>query len=159
MNVPLGEVTAAGPTTAQVGSAAARVVAAAAPDGASAAQAAALAARLESLAVRDREVLDAARSALDGASPDADDERRDFALGRKLEAAADVPLAIAEACADVASLARELAPLASVAGGGDLQSAALLAEGAARAAAYLVEINLVADDARIARARAAAGLP
>jgi formiminotetrahydrofolate cyclodeaminase len=71
-----------------------------------------------------------------------------------------VPLAIAEACADVVVLARALADRLDPALGPDLETAALLAAGAARAAAHLVEINLAvgSDDERAVRARAAAAV-
>jgi formiminotetrahydrofolate cyclodeaminase len=71
--------------------------------------------------------------------------------------AAEVPLAIAETAAAVAGLARALARAGKPALKGDALAGADLAAGAARAAARLVEINLdgVADDERVARARAA----
>lgn len=151
----------AGPAAAQAGSAAAAVVAGigrAGGDGAAAAQAASLASRLDTLADEDRRVLEAARAALPDGAPITQDERRDFALGRALDAAAAAPLAIAEACADVVALARDLAERADPADAVDLEAAALLAAGAARAAAHLVEANLVVgpDDERAVRARAAA---
>jgi len=69
-------------------------------------------------------------------------EQRDHALGEALVHAAEVPLQIAEAAADVA----ELAALAATEGSPQLQpdatAAATLAEAAARAATHLVEINL-----------------
>lgn len=155
-----GKPTAAGPAAAQAGAAAATVVAAAAREAGDeprAAQAATLAARLERLAVEDAEVYAAALEALPTTEPSVSDPRRDFALGTMLDRAAVVPLAIAEACADVVGLARELADrVPSLAP--DLEAAARLAGGAAQAAAHLVEINLVvgADDERAVRARAAA---
>ena len=69
-------------------------------------------------------------------------EQRDFALGLALLRAAEVPLRIAEAAADVA----ELAAAAAAAGSPHLQpdatAAAALAEAATQAATHLVEINL-----------------
>jgi formiminotetrahydrofolate cyclodeaminase len=69
-------------------------------------------------------------------------EQRDFALGEALLRAAEVPLQIAEAAADVA----ELAALASSEGSPQLRpdatTAAILAEAAVRGATHLVEINL-----------------
>jgi formiminotetrahydrofolate cyclodeaminase len=69
-------------------------------------------------------------------------EQRDHALGEALLHAADVPLQIAEAAADVA----ELAALAAAEGSPQLRpdatAAATLAEAAVRAATHLVEINL-----------------
>jgi glutamate formiminotransferase/formiminotetrahydrofolate cyclodeaminase len=69
-------------------------------------------------------------------------EQRDFALGAALVQAAEVPLRIGEAAADVA----ELAAIAAIEGAPHLRPdaavAALLAEAAVRAATHLVEINL-----------------
>lgn len=99
---------------------------------------------------------------------DATPEQRDFAIGQALVVAALMPLAIAEAAADVA----ELAALAAAHGKESLRPdaavAAALAEAAAHTGAYLVEVNLATipgDDrseraaelveaARAARARA-----
>jgi formiminotetrahydrofolate cyclodeaminase len=85
------------------------------------------------------------------------DERRDFALGRALDHAAAVPLAIAEACSDLVVLAGELAPLAPADLAPDVAAAAQVATGAARAAAGLVEVNLAVGpgDPRLVRANAA----
>ena len=156
-----GRPAAAGPTTAHVGAAAAHVVLAAAHeagDATGAAQAEALSVRLTRLAEEDEDALAAARAAFPNAEPEASDPRRDFAFGKVLDRAAAVPLAIAEACADVAVLARALAARVDPAHGPDLEAAARLAAGAARAAAHLVEINLAvgADDERARRARRAA---
>ena len=94
--------------------------------------------------------------------------QRDFALGKALLRAAEVPLKIGEAAADVA----ELAALAAAEGSPHLRpdaaAAAALAEASVRAATHLVEINLatvpgdrhsesaalLADAAAAARARA-----
>jgi formiminotetrahydrofolate cyclodeaminase len=156
-----GRPAVAGPATAQAGAAAAFVIAAAAReagDGTGAAQAEALAARLTRLAEEDVEALAAARAAFPASEPEVSDARRDFALGNALDRAAAAPLAIAEACADVVLLARGLAERIDPGLGPDLEAAALLANGAARAAAHLVEINLAvgADDERARRARRAA---
>ena len=85
-------------------------------------------------------------------------EQRDSGLARALSKAADVPLAIAEASADVALLAAEAAEAADGAARADASAAAALASGAARAAFRLVEINLVTveEDERLARAKRAA---
>ena len=68
--------------------------------------------------------------------------QRDFALGAALVRAAEVPLRIGEAAADVA----ELAALAAIEGAPHLRpdaaAAAVIAEAAVRAATHLVEINL-----------------
>lgn len=156
-----GRPAVAGPATAQAGAAAAFVVAAAAReagDATGAAQAESLATRLTRLADEDADALAAARAAFPDAEPHTPDPRKDFALGQVLDRAAAVPLAIAEACADVADLARTLAARLDPALGPDLEAAARLAGGAARAAAHLVEINLAvgADDERARRARRAA---
>jgi formiminotetrahydrofolate cyclodeaminase len=120
--------------------------------------ASALSKRLERLAVEDAEIYAAAASALPSGGPAWNSPQRDFALGSLLDLAADAPLAIAEACADVSVLARELADRCDPALGPDLEAAARLAAGAARAAAHLVEVNLVVaeDDPRAVRARTAA---
>lgn len=93
-------------------------------------------------------------SALRGAG-EGDAERRNFALARKLERAAAVPLEIAELAADTAALAALTAERGDGAHRADAASAAALAAGAARAAAHLVEINLgmQPDDPRRRRAR------
>jgi formiminotetrahydrofolate cyclodeaminase len=98
------------------------------------AQATALARRLTALAAEDARLFTTALSELDRRDDD-------FKLGRALEQAADAPLRIAEACADVAALAAALAEAASE-HQADARSAAALAAGAARAAAVLVEVNL-----------------
>jgi formiminotetrahydrofolate cyclodeaminase len=87
----------------------------------------------------------------------ADDPERADALRAALSVAADVPLAIAEAAASAAALARDVAERGKPALRGDALAGADLAAGAARAAARLVEINLAgeAGDPRLARARAA----
>jgi formiminotetrahydrofolate cyclodeaminase len=80
---------------------------------------------------------------------------RDAAIGEALSRAADVPLRIAEAALDVASLAAELAERGNPNLRGDAATAALLAEAAVRATANLVEINLAMreGDERVERAR------
>jgi formiminotetrahydrofolate cyclodeaminase len=119
-----------------------------------AAQALAILERVGPLARVDAEAWQDAVSALAG-SEDGAPERRNFALEKKLERAAAVPLEIAELAADAAALA----VLAGERGDGayrpDAAAAAALAAGAARAAAHLVEINLAvrADDPRLLRAR------
>jgi formiminotetrahydrofolate cyclodeaminase len=66
--------------------------------------------------------------------------------------AAEVPLETAEAAATVAGLAAEAARVGNVHLTGDAVTGAVLAEAACRAAARLVEINLVGDaDPRLAR--------
>jgi methenyltetrahydrofolate cyclohydrolase len=84
-----------------------------------------------------------------------DADIRDAAVGDALSRAADVPLAIAEAALDIASLAADLAERGNPNLRGDAATAALLAEAAVRATANLVEINLATreGDERIERAR------
>lgn len=86
-----------------------------------------------------------------------DDAGRDAAIAVALGAAAEVPLQIAEAAAEVAILARTLAAAGKPALRGDALAGADLAAGACRAAARLVEIDLegAPADPRLARARAA----
>ena len=88
-------------------------------------------------------------------SDEVDAETRDAAVGDALSRAADVPLAIAEAALDVASLAADLVERGNPNLRGDAATAALLSEAAVRATANLVEINLATreGDERIERAR------
>jgi hypothetical protein len=121
-------------------------------DETAAVQADALRARAAGLAQADEAAYAAAAGLLVGRGG------HDFELGRALEEAAAVPLRIAEAGADVAELAAALAERVVPDARPDLAGAALLAAGAARAAAHLVEVNLAvsAGDERLQRARAAA---
>jgi formiminotetrahydrofolate cyclodeaminase len=133
---------ASGSAAALVGAIAAALcakVASLSEDGGSAAQAAALGRRLTALADEDARLFTSALSEL---------ERRDddFKLGRALEQAADAPLRIAEACADVAALASALAERGASERQADAKAAAALAAGAARAAAVLVGVNLGVSD-------------
>jgi formiminotetrahydrofolate cyclodeaminase len=81
--------------------------------------------------------------------------RRDFALGRAFARAAEPPLRIARAAADVAELAVTVARSGDPALHADAVVAALLAAGAAGAAAELVAVNLTASesDPRVREAR------
>ncbi len=122
-----------------------------------AAQANAIADRVVELASTDGRAWETALVALRDAEADpTPDPGRNFALERKLEAAAAVPLEIASLGADVA----ELAALASERGDGtyraDAAAAAALAAGGATAAAHLVRVNLGvrAADPRLDKARA-----
>jgi formiminotetrahydrofolate cyclodeaminase len=87
----------------------------------------------------------------------ADDPDREAAVAAALAGAAETPLAIAETAAEVAALARSLADAGRPALRGDALAGADLAAGACRAAARLVELDLVGapGDPRLARARAA----
>ena len=81
-------------------------------------------------------------------------ERRDFALGRAYAKAAEPPLQIARAAADVAQLAVAVAESGEPALRADAVVAALLAAAAANAAAELVAVNLTASagDPRVVEA-------
>lgn len=123
--------------------------------GATIAQAAALRARVEPLALRDAEAYAEVLAAL-RLPEDLGEDERQAVLAGALARAAELPLSIAEAAADAAELAAHAAEHCSGRVRGDALAAALLAEGAAAAAAGLVEINLAAGpgDPRTARARA-----
>jgi formiminotetrahydrofolate cyclodeaminase len=122
-----------------------------------AAQALSLCDRLVALAPADAEAFAEARRAL-AEVEEGGDERRDFRLGQMLDRASALPIEIAEACADVAAIAGELARTAEPDAQPDAAVAAVLAAAAAHAAVRLVEVNLAVgvDDPRAARARAAA---
>ena len=83
-------------------------------------------------------------------------EAPDGDLRAALSGAADVPLAVAEAGAEVASIAARLASEGNPNLQGDALCAVLLAEAGVRAAVRLVEINLSGEpgeDGRLERAR------
>jgi formiminotetrahydrofolate cyclodeaminase len=124
-------------------------------DGASgaAAQAEALRHRTAPLAQADADAYAAAVERLDEPR-EPDPDRRDFQLGRALDAAAVVPMRIAAAAADIAALAAEVAERGNPNLRPDATGAALLAEAAARTAAHLVEVNLSVgpDDPRVREA-------
>jgi formiminotetrahydrofolate cyclodeaminase len=143
------EPAAAGSAAALTGAFAAAIVckaARAASRPASAAQAMSLQERLVRLARDDAEVLAAARSALQSRDAAASGERRDFALGQALRNASVVPAGIAETCADVAQLAANEHESVEADFAPDVAAAAILAAGAAQAAASLVAVNLLAHD-------------
>jgi formiminotetrahydrofolate cyclodeaminase len=83
-------------------------------------------------------------------------ERHDEAIAEALDHAAQLPLQIGEAAADVSALAATVAERGEASLRADAATAALLAQAGARAAATLVEVNLgtTSDDQRVARARA-----
>jgi len=118
------------------------------------AQAEALKARLLPLAEEDALAYENVLLAL-RMPKDVDEEVRDAAIGDALSRATDVPLAIAEASLDVATLACELAERGNPNLQGDAAAAVFLAEAAVRASANLVEINLATreGDERLERAR------
>jgi methenyltetrahydrofolate cyclohydrolase len=123
------------------------------------AQAEQLRRRTAPLAQTDADVYEEALAALH--LPDQlEPEVRDMALGQVLARAAEIPLVIAEAGADVACLAAEAADRGAPERRGDAIAAALIGEAAARAASNLVAINLTVppDDQRVLRARAVTDL-
>ena len=124
------------------------------PDaGGTAAQAEALRARAVELAREDADAFEQASLELhargDGASG------KDAALAVKLDRAADVPLEIVRAAADAATLAADTALKCDPDHRADAVAACTLAEGAAGAAAHLVEVNLkvTGKDPRLAESR------
>jgi formiminotetrahydrofolate cyclodeaminase len=117
------------------------------------AQAEALRRRVAPLADDDARALTDAIALLEPSESDAG--KRDFELGLALATAADVPLSIVQVAVDVAALAKAVAENGRSDIRPDAVGAALLAHGAARAAAHLVEINLATteDDFRVLAAR------
>ena len=85
-------------------------------------------------------------------------EVRSRTIGEAVSRAAELPLAIGAAAADVALLAAHAAERGEPALRPDAAVAAVLAEAAARGACHLVEINLTttADDERVVHGRASA---
>jgi formiminotetrahydrofolate cyclodeaminase len=116
------------------------------------AQAQALRARVERLAEANEEAYLEALALIEGAS---EDGARDEVLGKALDTAAELPLAIAECAYDVALLGAEAAEHAIRGGAEDAAAASILAEAAARSAAGLVAANLVSrpGDDRVVQAR------
>jgi formiminotetrahydrofolate cyclodeaminase len=118
-----------------------------------AAQADALRARAAPLAQLDADVLDEALAVRDGAAA-LSPEKRDWEIGKAFAAAAEPPLEIARAAADVAELAAEVAVSGDPRVRADAIAAATLAAAAARAAVTIVQVNLtsVDGDPRVAEA-------
>jgi methenyltetrahydrofolate cyclohydrolase len=83
-------------------------------------------------------------------APSSDDE-----IGRALDRAAEIPLEIARAAADVGALAVLVAEQGEPSVRADVATAALLSQAAASTAATLVEVNLTTteDDDRVVAAR------
>ncbi len=154
---------AGGPVAAVVAALAASLLAAAADrsrdcwDGAAGAraQAQALRRRALRLAEGDATAYADARAALAQRGGAADSRDRDARIGEAVSLAGQVPLEIGAAAGDVAQLATEIVAHGSADVRADAAIAAILAAGAARAAAQLVEINLVAgaDEKLVALAR------
>ena len=121
--------------------------------GGAAAQAQALEAKVVPLAMATAEAWEAALVALHGGDNGAQTEP-DANLEEKLARSAEIPLAIAEAAADIARLAAVVADLGDGTYRSDATAAAVLAAGAARASAHFVAINLGTrpDDEWLSRA-------
>jgi formiminotetrahydrofolate cyclodeaminase len=110
--------------------------------------------RAQALELAERE-LTAYAPVLEASRLPKDDPTRSERLQGALSDAANSPLEIARAAAEVADLAGELAATGNRSLEGDANTGAELARAACRAAARLVEINLSArpDDPRLAEAR------
>ncbi|TML22226.1 MAG: cyclodeaminase/cyclohydrolase family protein [Actinobacteria bacterium] len=121
------------------------------------AQATALLERITPLVRADAEAWEDALAELQ-ATTGGDLEQRNDTLERKLDDAAAVPILIADAGADAASLAELAADRGEGAYRADAAVAAVLAAAGARAASHLVRVNLGVreGDARLARARRSA---
>jgi formiminotetrahydrofolate cyclodeaminase len=121
--------------------------------GAAIAQAKVLRERLAELAPLNDEVYEHALAALK-LPLEVDRDSKNELIGSSLERAAAFPLAIAEASANVAELAAMVSEDGSPAARADATAGAMLALGATRAAAHLVEINLgvLEQDERLHRA-------
>jgi formiminotetrahydrofolate cyclodeaminase len=118
-----------------------------------AAQADALRARAAPLAQLDADVLDEALAVRDGSAA-LTPEKRDWEIGKAFAAAAEPPLEIARAAADVAELAAEVAVSGDPRVRADAIAAVMLAGAAGRAAVTIVQVNLtsVEGDPRVAEA-------
>lgn len=121
--------------------------------GAAIAQAKTLRERLAELAPLNDEVYEHALAAL-RLPLDVDRDSKNELIGSSLERAAAYPLAIAEAASNVAELAAVVSEDGAPSARADATAAAMLALGATRAAAHLVEINLgvLESDERLLRA-------
>jgi methenyltetrahydrofolate cyclohydrolase len=114
-------------------------------------QAEALRSRMATLALADE---DAYAKVIEATRLPPDSPSRAAELEAALSGAADVPLAVAEAAAEIAVLAALVAQEGNDRLRGDALVAAELAEAGARGAAELVAINLAGrDDPRIGRAK------
>lgn len=118
-------------------------------------QAETLRARVSPLAQADAEAYVSALTAL-RQREQLEERYRDQKLREALDRAAEIPLQIAEAGCDLASLAALLVENGNPEVRADAAAAAVLAEGGTRAAAKLVAINLAASegDERVRRAQA-----
>jgi formiminotetrahydrofolate cyclodeaminase len=118
-----------------------------------AAQAISLQVRSAPLALADAEVWEQALDALHASGTNG--AAREGDLEQKLELSVVVPIQIAEAAADTASLAALAAEFGEGSYRADAAAAAVLAAAAAKAAAHLVSVNLTVTegDDRLSRAR------
>jgi formiminotetrahydrofolate cyclodeaminase len=125
--------------------------------GSAIAQAERLRKRAAPLAQADAEAYEEALAALHLPSQ-LEREVRDMAIGQVLARAVEIPLAIADAAADVALLGAVAAERGTLERRADAVAAVLLAACGAEVAAHLVEVNLVVtpEDERVQRARAVA---
>lgn len=116
------------------------------------AQAQSLRARVEKRAEANEEAYLAALALIGGA---AETGSRNEAFRKALDAAAELPLTIAECAYDVSLLGVEAATNAAPGGAEDASAAAMLAEAAAHAAASLVAANLISvpGDERVVQAQ------
>lgn len=133
---------------------AARLSSAGWPDGAGvAAQAESLRERAVQLAEEGAQLYGQALAARAGLTDDKQ-ERRDWALGQAVAAAAEPPLALARLAVDVAELCLETAERVEPSVRADVVAVAALAAGVARGARALVAVNLTAlpDDRRVVEA-------
>lgn len=123
--------------------------------GGAAAQARALGHRLAVLAEADSEAFAEALDALSGGGESSGDGR-DALLAERLARAAEVPLEIAAAAADVASLGAVVVERGDKGMAVDAAAAVYLADAASRTSLQLVRVNLgtQGDDVRLARATA-----
>ena len=110
-----------------------------------AAQAEALRKRTAPLAQLDADTYEAALAVRD-ATAELKPEQRDWEIGQAFAKAAEPPLEIARAAADVAELAAQLAREGSPAIHADAVAAAALAAACARGAVAMVKVNLTALD-------------
>jgi hypothetical protein len=141
-----------GPLAARVTASAAELLAAIArASKANWPEAAAVAAQAESLRDRALPLAELAAQAYEQALGAAGG---DYELGRAYAQAAEPPLRIAEAAADVSELAAHVAEYADPALRADAVAAGLVAAGCARAAAELVAVNLTisTNDERVRKA-------
>lgn len=129
------------------------------PDAAGiAAQAESLRERAVALVDEDAEAYRRAVEAQNAPTADPSAERRDFALGRAVSAAAEPPLTLASVATDLAQLCAAASGKVESRVHADVAAAAALAAGVARGACELVAVNLTAlpGDPRVVEAESLA---